>query len=155
MSNNLNTNAATLIVAAAKKAGLLGAVAEALCFINKHSLPAGECCDGLCRACAVRDALADKFDESICTPAAVLEDFYGDGVAVGPFTKDEIAPYLGTAGDQDNPLGPEHCRMRAFDRDLIRGGHYGQRSCEPRINRSYEGGSSRLGCPTIPNRRIF
>jgi hypothetical protein len=21
--------------------------------------------------------------------------------------------------------------MRAFDRDLIRGGHYGQRSCEP------------------------
>src|SRR5215470_13464994 len=31
----------------------------------------------------------------------------------------------------DNPHGPEHCRMRAFDRDLIRGGHYGQRSCEP------------------------
>jgi hypothetical protein len=27
---------------------------------------------------------------------------------------------------------PSHCRMRAFDRDLIRGGHYGQRSCEPR-----------------------
>ena len=25
---------------------------------------------------------------------------------------------------------PVHCRMRAFDRDLIRGGHYGQRSCE-------------------------
>jgi hypothetical protein len=26
-----------------------------------------------------------------------------------------------------------HCisRMRAFDRDLIRGRHYGQRSCEP------------------------
>ena len=22
--------------------------------------------------------------------------------------------------------------MRAYDRDLIRGGHYGQRSCEPR-----------------------
>src|SRR5215207_6967720 len=35
------------------------------------------------------------------------------------------------SGDQDNPLGPQHCRMRAFDRDLIRGGHYGQRSCEP------------------------
>ena len=28
---------------------------------------------------------------------------------------------------------PEHCRMRAFDRDLIRGGHYGQRSCEPHL----------------------
>jgi hypothetical protein len=27
---------------------------------------------------------------------------------------------------------PVHCRMRVFDRDLIRGGHYGQRSCEPR-----------------------
>ena len=27
---------------------------------------------------------------------------------------------------------PLHCRMRAFDRDLIRGGHYGQRPCVPR-----------------------
>jgi len=29
-------------------------------------------------------------------------------------------------------FGPRHLRMRAFDRDLIRGGHYGQRSCAPR-----------------------
>ena len=36
------------------------------------------------------------------------------------------------SGDQDNPLVPLHLRMRPFDRDLIRGGHYGQRSCEPR-----------------------
>ena len=28
---------------------------------------------------------------------------------------------------------PPHRRMRGFDRDLIRGGHYGQRSCEPRL----------------------
>ena len=28
---------------------------------------------------------------------------------------------------------PSHSRMRAFDRDLIRGGHYGQRSCEPHL----------------------
>jgi hypothetical protein len=28
---------------------------------------------------------------------------------------------------------PSHCRMRGFDRDLIRGGHYGQRSCEPQL----------------------
>ena len=28
---------------------------------------------------------------------------------------------------------PAHCRMRAFDRDLIRGGHYGQRPCVPRL----------------------
>src|SRR5262249_58729671 len=33
---------------------------------------------------------------------------------------------------QDNPLSPMHGRMRAIDRDLIREGHYGQRSCEPR-----------------------
>jgi hypothetical protein len=26
---------------------------------------------------------------------------------------------------------PAHSQMRPFDRDLIRGGHYGQRSCEP------------------------
>src|SRR3977135_917708 len=37
----------------------------------------------------------------------------------------------GRSGDQDNPPTPTHCRMRVIDRDLIRGGHYGQRSCEP------------------------
>src|SRR5262249_28082568 len=37
------------------------------------------------------------------------------------------------SGDQDNPLVPLHSRMRAFDRDLIRGGHYGQRPCAPRL----------------------
>ena len=30
-------------------------------------------------------------------------------------------------------LLPQHGRMRAFGRDLIRGGHYGQRSCEPHL----------------------
>ena len=34
-------------------------------------------------------------------------------------------------GDQDNPQGPQHHRMRVVDRDLIRGGHYGQRICFP------------------------
>ena len=28
---------------------------------------------------------------------------------------------------------PLHFRMRVIDRDLIRGGHYGQRSCEPHL----------------------
>jgi transposase len=28
---------------------------------------------------------------------------------------------------------PAHCRMRAYDRDLIRGGHYGQRPCVPHL----------------------
>src|SRR6516165_1640970 len=39
----------------------------------------------------------------------------------------------GRSGDQDNPLVPLHSRMRGFDRDLIRGKHYGQRSCEPHL----------------------
>jgi hypothetical protein len=30
-----------------------------------------------------------------------------------------------------NPLVPSH--LRPIDRDLIRGGHYGQRSCEPHL----------------------
>ena len=28
---------------------------------------------------------------------------------------------------------PTHCRMRAIDRDLIRGGHYGQRPSVPHL----------------------
>jgi hypothetical protein len=36
----------------------------------------------------------------------------------------------GRPGDQDNPPGSKHCQMRAFDRDLIRGGHYSQWSCD-------------------------
>jgi hypothetical protein len=46
-----------------------------------------------------------------------------------------IGRRTGRSGNQDNPLSPMHCRMRAIDRDLIREGHYGQRSCEPRKNR--------------------
>jgi len=34
--------------------------------------------------------------------------------------------------------------MRAFDRDLIRGGHYGQRSCEPRKQAEH------MAAPTNP-----
>jgi hypothetical protein len=29
--------------------------------------------------------------------------------------------------------------MRVIDRDLIRGGHYGQRSCEPRLKAEHTG----------------
>src|SRR5262249_57707263 len=34
--------------------------------------------------------------------------------------------------------------MRAFDRDPIRGGHYGQRSCEPRLKAEH------MAAPTKP-----
>jgi hypothetical protein len=39
---------------------------------------------------------------------------------------------------------PSHRRMRAFDRDLIRGGHYGQRSCEPHLQAEH------MAAPTKP-----
>ena len=39
---------------------------------------------------------------------------------------------------------PAHSRMRASDRDLIRGGHYGQRSSEPRIQAEH------MAAPTNP-----
>jgi hypothetical protein len=37
-----------------------------------------------------------------------------------------------------------HSRMRAFDRDLIRGGHYGQRSCEPRLKAEHTAAPTNL-----------
>ena len=39
---------------------------------------------------------------------------------------------------------PLHFRMRVIDRDLIRGGHYGQRSCEPRKQAEH------MAAPTKP-----
>jgi hypothetical protein len=39
---------------------------------------------------------------------------------------------------------PAHCRMRGFDRDLIRAGHYGQRSCEPHLKAEH------MAAPTKP-----
>jgi hypothetical protein len=40
------------------------------------------------------------------------------------------ATTVGASGDQDNADEPEHWRMRVFDHDLIRRGHYGAR-CWP------------------------
>ena len=37
--------------------------------------------------------------------------------------------------------------MRAFDWDLIRGGHYGQRSCEPHLKAEH------MAAPTNPAKR--
>jgi hypothetical protein len=39
---------------------------------------------------------------------------------------------------------PPHHRMRGFDRDLIRGGHYGQRSCEPRSKAEHMAAPTKL-----------
>src|SRR3984893_1275131 len=43
------------------------------------------------------------------------------------------------------PTRASASRMRAFDWDLIRGGHYGQPSCEPRFI-----GAEHMAAPTIP-----
>jgi tetratricopeptide (TPR) repeat protein len=48
---------------------------------------------------------------------------------------------------------PAHCRMRVSDRDLIRGGHYGQRSCEPYLQAEHiaaptSGATWRFSLPT-------
>jgi hypothetical protein len=85
----IHINAATLIVAAAEKSGLLREVAEALCYFNQQSRPTADC-----PACALRDVLADLFDDHICTPGEVIEAFYGEGVCPSPLSDAELAPYL-------------------------------------------------------------
>jgi hypothetical protein len=88
-----HTNAAALIVAAAKESGLLQEVAGALCFIDKtpNSLDAAGC-----RACEMYERLAEAFDEHVLLPHSVLVTFHGDGVPDpdGMYTADELAPYL-------------------------------------------------------------
>ena len=39
---------------------------------------------------------------------------------------------------------PTHCRVRVSDRDPIRGGHYGQRSCEPHTKAAHMAAPTRL-----------
>jgi hypothetical protein len=39
-------------------------------------------------------------------------------------------------GRQEDAPASQQCRMWVFDRELIRGGHYGQRSCEPQQQRA-------------------
>ena len=54
-----------------------------------------------------------------------------------------------SSGGQDNPLVPPHCYgMRVFGRDLIRGGHYGQRSCEPHLKAEH---MAELNRPILQN----
>ena len=43
MAHNFHCNAAALIIAAAKKSGLLDEIAEALCFIDKTENPSFDC----------------------------------------------------------------------------------------------------------------
>jgi hypothetical protein len=88
---NYHTSAAAMVVAAAEKSGLLKEVAETLCFIDKN--PGGPEAV-MCRACMIRDDLAEAFDDHVCLPAITLEGIYGDGFGLDPYTDAELAPYL-------------------------------------------------------------
>jgi hypothetical protein len=86
---NPHNTAAALIVAAARQSGLLHEIAEVLRYIDHTESP------GMCRTCALRDKLAEDFDEHAGLPAIVREDFYGDGFDIGITYNDaELAPYL-------------------------------------------------------------
>jgi hypothetical protein len=56
-------------------------------------------------------------------------------------------------------LAPLHCRMQGIDRDLIRGGHYGQPSCEPHPQAEHmaaptSGATWRFSLPTRSRRHM-
>lgn len=87
---NFHNSAVALIVAAAKKSGLLDSIAEALCFIDKVPNPSFDC-----RACELLDDLAEAFDEHAALPGITLEKFHGDGGANIPqYSEEELAPYF-------------------------------------------------------------
>ena len=95
MAHNFHSNAAALIIAAAKKSGLLDEIAEALCFIDKTENPSFDC-----RACELLDDLAEAFDEHAALPGITLEKFHGDGAANIPrYTEEELKPYFSVPFD--------------------------------------------------------
>jgi hypothetical protein len=49
---------------------------------------------GDCIACELLKQLTDGFDEHICTPALVWEEFFGEGAGVPSCSPEEISPYL-------------------------------------------------------------
>jgi hypothetical protein len=88
------TNAAALIVAAAKKSGLLREVAEAIYCFDQHQIPTPSCSDGSEVLC---DVLADLFDDYFTTPGSVLKAYFGNGFEPGPYSDAVLAPYLNVA----------------------------------------------------------
>lgn len=92
MAFNFHNNAAALIIAAAKKSGLLGEVAKALCFIDKVPDPSFDC-----RACELLGDLADHFSE--LTDNTAVDDFVGQ--FHGPsceglpqYSEEELRPFF-------------------------------------------------------------
>jgi hypothetical protein len=94
MAHNFHSNAAALIIAAAKKSGLLDGIAEALCFIDKVPYPSFDC-----PACELLGNLADAFDEHAVLPNLTIEQFYGEGVDIPRYTEEELRPYFSVPFD--------------------------------------------------------
>ena len=95
---NIHNSAAALVVSAARKSGLLREIAGILCYLDKNPGFAGTSRV----AGAMRDELAEAFDDHVCLPPLVLESFYGVGSSdIGPRWDGEVEPYLGLQPDRD------------------------------------------------------
>jgi hypothetical protein len=90
MSYNFHDNAAALIVAAAKKSGLLDKVAAALCFIDKVPNPT----QTDCRACELLSDLADRFDHLIPVVDDTLRMFHGESLDMPQYSEEELRPHF-------------------------------------------------------------
>ena len=84
--SNFHTDPRELIIAVARRSGLLKEVTNLIWFATKHGTA------GRCPQCELVDELVDAFDEYIYTPAIVDENVYGRGFEGGP----DISPRPGT-----------------------------------------------------------
>ena len=91
MAYNFHSNAAALVIAAAKKSGLLdGQIAEALCFIDKTRNPL------LIAGHVNRSTISPKLLTSMRRPPVSLwKSLRGEGGANIPqYTEEELKPYF-------------------------------------------------------------
>jgi hypothetical protein len=98
----IHAQAADVILAAAEQSGLLREVAEALCCFDRWPVPSHSPLNGWHPSFVLRDTLAAAFDDHTCTPAVVMEDFYGEGFSP-TFSDAELAPYLRNPQAADTP----------------------------------------------------
>jgi hypothetical protein len=93
MAHNFHTNAAALIIAAAKQSGLLDEIANALCFIDKVPNPSFDC-----RACELLSALTDAFDKHVGDDSLAddtVGQFHGESWEGFPqYSEEELRPYF-------------------------------------------------------------
>jgi hypothetical protein len=93
---NFHTNAACLIISAAKESGLLEEIAQALHFADMTPSSMD------CPACALRERLTEDFDGHVLLAYDVLECFYGEGFVLHEASEEEIVPYLYGPTERDD-----------------------------------------------------